>query len=406
MTGASSRQRLLAVLFVVLLAIAVTACGSSDSSSSESTGADTTASTAGGEGGGQTEVSEESGGESSAGVKAAEEEVEELRNEITEFTPPGPEFDASAAKGGTVWYIPVSAEIPVLAIESKGMEEAAKAAGMSYKTCDGKFTPAAQSACITQAVNSGAAGIITDSVDPKSVGPALSAAKSAEIPVVGFNSIGEESDLYRTVNSGDPESQVGAMNWIIAESGGEASVLGVYFVGDSQTEAGAKAGIEALEKNCPECSYESATVTSEQINQIPSAVSSALLKTPDVNYGIPQFDFFAPLFERGVQQAGKTNDIQTVSTNAALSQMKVVASGGMQKADVGANRNYVGWESIDALLRMIAGEPAAENLTYPVRVFDETNIGDLELNETAAADGSWFGPTVYKQEFPKLWGLG
>jgi len=395
---------LLVVLLMALLAVAVAACGSSGSSSESTTGGSTAATGEDEAGAGQANVSEE--GEGSAGVAAAEKEVEELRQETTEFTPPGPEFDASAAQGGTVWYIPVSAEIPVLAIESKGMEEAAKAAGMSYKTCDGKFTPAAQSACITQAVNSNAAGVITDSVDPKSVGPALSAAKSAEIPVVGFNSIGEESDLYRTVNSGDPQSQIGAMNWIIANSGGEASVLGVYFVGDSQTEAGAEAGIEALEKNCPECGYASATVTSEQINSIPSAVSSALLKTPDVNYGIPQFDFFAPLFERGVQQAGKTNDIQTVSTNAALSQMKVVASGGMQKADVGANRNYVGWEAVDALLRMIAGEPAATDLTYPVRVFDETNIGELDLSEAAASDGSWFGPTVYKQEFPKLWGLG
>jgi hypothetical protein len=55
---------------------------------------------------------------------------------------------------------------------------------------------------------------------------------------------------------------------------------------------------------------------------------------------------------------------------------------------------------------MIAGEPGAEHLTYPVRVFDETNVGELELTETAAADGSWFGPTIYKEEFPKLWGLG
>ena len=398
MDGASSRKGLLALLLVALLALAVAACGGSSSDSTEATGG----------GGGSTEVSEEEGGgeASTAGVEAAEKEVEELRGEITEFTPPGPEFDASAAQGGAVWYIPVSAEIPVLAIESKGMEEAAKAAGMTYKTCDGKFTPAAQSACVTQAVNSSAAGIITDSVDPKSIGPALSSAKSAGIPVVGFNSIGEESDLYRTVSSGDPPSQVAAMNWIIADSGGAANVFGVYFVGDSQTEAGAEAGIETLEKNCPECSYESATVTPEQINSIASAVSSALLKNPEVNYGIPQFDFFAPLFERGVQQAGKTNEVKTVSTNAALSQVKVVADGGMQKADVGANRNYVGWEAVDALLRMIAGEPAAESLTYPVRVFDETNVGELELTEEAAADGSWFGPTIYKEEFPKLWGLG
>lgn len=390
MDGESSRTASLVVLIVAtVLALALGACGSSDSDST---------------GGGA--AAETSGGAASAGLQAVEQEVEELRGEITEFTPPGPPIDAKSVRGGSVWYIPVSAQIPVLAVEAQGMKEAAAAAGMRFNSCDGKFVPATQSACIARAVNADAAGIITDSIDPKTVAPALRAAAAARVPVMGFNSVGEESDLYRTLNSGDPESQVAAMKWIIVDSGGTANVLGTTFVGDGQTEAGAAAGVKALKDDCSECEYDAVTVTAQQINSIASAVSSALLKGPDVDYGFPQFDFFAPNFERGVQQAGRTNDMKTVSTNAALSQIQAVASGGMQVADVGANRNYIGWQAMDGLLRMSLGEPAPENVTYPIRVFDETNVDELELSKEAAAGGEWWGPTTYKQEFPKLWGVG
>lgn len=389
-------QALLTAALVLLVAVGIAACGSSSSSSSSSSAS--TESTSGGEEGG--------GGGGSAGLEAAKADVEEHRGETTKFTPPGAAIDAKSLSGKSVWYIPLSASIPVLAVEAQGVQEAAKAIGLKYNTCDGKFVPASMSACITQAVNSKPAGIVIDSVDPKLVGPAMKSAEAAGIPIMGFQTTGEESKTLRFISGGDPESQVTAMNWIIADSEGKANVLAATIKGEAQTEATTAEGVKALEENCEECKYEAFSVTAPQIPTIATASSSALLKNPEAEYAFPEFDFFAPLFERGAQQAGRTSSMKMVSTNAAFSQVQEVASGGFQVADVGANRNYLGWEAMDGLLRMVLGKPAAENVTFPIRVFDETNVGSLNMSEAASTSGEWWGPTTYKQEFPKLWGLG
>jgi ABC-type sugar transport system substrate-binding protein len=95
--------------------------------------------------------------------------------------------------------------------------------------------------------------------------------------------------------------------------------------------------------------------------------------------------------------------MKIVSTNAVGSSMKLVKSGG-EAADAGSNRNYSGWAATDTMARMIKGLPAG---TYdvPVRLFDKSNIDSVELNDTAAGTGEWFGPLDYQQDFQKLWGL-
>ena len=111
------------------------------------------------------------------GLAAAKGDVAAHRKKSGAFVPPGPAIDATSLKGKSVWYIPVGAAVPVFQVEAHGIKQALAKLGMTYKTCDGKFLPAAAAACITQAVNAGAAGIIPDSVDPATVGTALAAAK-------------------------------------------------------------------------------------------------------------------------------------------------------------------------------------------------------------------------------------
>ena len=109
-----------------------------------------------------------------------------------------------------------------------------------------------------------------------------------------------------------------------------------------------------------------------------------------------------PLFQRGIGQSG--HKIKIVSTNAVLSQMQQVKSGA-QLADVGANRNYLGWATMDRMLRMILHKPAPVHETIPIRVFDATNIASIALTQSASVSGAWWGPTTYQQKFKTLWGL-
>jgi len=395
--GGGLLRRVAVVLVALALPASVVACGSSDDTSTDASSSASTSEAV-------TSTPSATAEGNAGGIAAADAAVEKGRQEVTGFTAPGPALDASSLSGGSIWYIPVSASIPVLQVEAAGIKEGAEAVGLKYETCDGKFVPASASACIKQAVNAGAAGIITDSVDPTTVGPALAAAKAKQIPVIAANAQGTPSKDLQFMSMGDIESQPLAMNWIIADSKGDADIVAVTISGDGNTTKAADLGADELKKNCPECKYTEVALPVSQIPKIPENTSSAFLKNPNANYGFPQFDFLAPGFERGMKQAGRVGKAKMVSTNAVLSQMQQIKSGA-QAADIGANRNYIGWATVDKLLRMTLGQEPPAEAPAPVRVFDETNIGSLDMSEGAATDGSWWGPTTYKDEFKQLWGV-
>ena len=54
-------------------------------------------------------------------------------------------------------------------------------------------------------------------------------------------------------------------------------------------------------------------------------------------------------------------------------------------------------------LRILAGVTPVKDEKIPLRTFDRTNIGTVDLN---ASDATWYGPTDYKAEYKKLWGIG
>lgn len=386
-------------LVLVLAAIGVAACGSSSSSSS------TSASGAGSSSSSSSAASSSPTGGASAGVARAAAVVAARRGVTSSYPPPGPAINVKPLKGKSIWYIPLGASIPVVQIEAQGVQEAVKAAGMSYSTCDGKLQPAQWAACINQAVNAGAAGIITDSIDPSSVATAVASAKSHNIPLLLGNETDAHSPLLQGMSiGGDFEDQPPMMDWIIADSGGKAHILTSTVQGDKATQAEVTNSLAELHKNCPSCVQYNINSTPETLNTIGSSTSSALIQHSDVTYGYPEFDFFEPLFARGAQTSG--HQIKVVSTNDALTSLQEIKAGSGQVADSGANRNYLGWSATDRILRMILHKPEPTSVTVPVRVFDKTNIGSISLTQAASVSGEWWGTTAYKQQFPKLWGVG
>ncbi len=390
------------ITFIVVIAVAplaFAACGSSSSSSSSSAAGGSSSSTA------SAASSSSSASSGGSGTAAAAAVVAAHRGPSGAFVAPGPAVKATGLKGKSVWYIPIGAAIPVLLGEAGGIQQAATSLGMSYHTCDGKLLASNQATCINQAVNAGAAGIITDSFDPTTVSTALAAAKAKKVPVIVGNENGAQTALeqFMTVG-GDPEQEPVAMDWIIQHSGGKAKILSTTVIGDKGTESAATAGTAELKKNCSGCTQTIVQTTAAQLQNIGSAVSSSLLQHKDVDYGFPQFDFLVPLFKQGLQSSGKK--LTLVSTNGVLSQMQEVKAHGAQVADIGANRNYLGWSAMDRLVRMILGKPAPTKVTVPVRVFDATNIGSVKLNQADSLSGIWYGPTTYQAAFKKLWGLG
>jgi ribose transport system substrate-binding protein len=331
--------------------------------------------------------------------------VEKYRKPSNAFVAPGPPVDASSLTGKTVWFIPLGAVIPALGVEAKGIQEAATGLGITVKTCDGKLQPAAASACISQATRSGADGILIDSITPQTVTTALREAEAKKIPVVQmFGVPGTNGPYTQFFSLQDRQSHAIAADWIIANSLGKAHVLTSTSKGDLAAENTVKTGGGAeLTQRCPSCQVTNVNITPTTVDSLTAATSTALLKAPTIDYGLPEFDFLVPLFQRGVQQAGRTTKLKIVSTNGVLSSMQLVKAG-KQAADGTANRNYGGWAAMDAYVRLALGQPAATKQFMPVRVFDATNIDSVNLTEDASKSGEWFGDLGYKQDFLKLWG--
>jgi ribose transport system substrate-binding protein len=330
--------------------------------------------------------------------------IAKYRDPSNKFVAPGPSLDAKSLRGGSLYYVSLSQAIPVLAIEQNGLKQAADALGMTFHVCDGKFQPAQAAACINEAVSAGAKGIFTDSIVTQAVSTAVANAAGHGVPIVAVSSIGTDSKGITFRTNGDERSEAIAADWIVADSGGKARVLMTSVQDDSGALNDIATGSKPELAKCTGCTTETASYTSGTIPGIPSLISSSLLKNRDITYGLPQFDFLVPLFKSGVQTAGYTTKMKIVSTNAVLSSMQLVKSGG-QAADAASNRNYSGWEAADAMVRMIKGLPAPTESNIPIRLFDKANIGAISLTTAAAGTGEWFGPLDYQKSFQQLWGL-
>lgn len=343
-------------------------------------------------------------GSSSGAVGDAASLMTRLRAPSNTFVAPGAALDAKSLRGKSIWYVSLSQSIPVLAVEQTGIRQAADALGMSLRICDGKFQPATAAGCVNSAVSSGAVSVIMDSVTTASVATAITNATSHHVPVLAVSAIGTNNKDVSYGTNGDERSEAVAADWIIADSKGKAKILGTKVQDDTGAINDIETGSKPQFAKCPDCKVVTATYTSGTVPNIPSLVSATLLANRDVTYGFPQFDFLVPLFKSGVQTAGLTAKMKIVSTNSVLSSMQLVKSGG-QAADIGSNRNYSGWLSVDSLLRMLKGLPVPAQSQIPIRVFDSTNIGSVSLTPDAAGTGEWFGPLDYQKSFQHLWGL-
>lgn len=369
-------------------AFAAAGCGSSSSKTTSTSSSATRSSTA----------------TASPSASAATASIAAHRRESGPFVAPGPALDGAAAKGKSLWFVPVSAVIPIIGPQSQGVRQAAAALGMSYHACDGKFIPATEAACIKQAVNAGAAGIVADAIDPLTVSTAAAYAAAHRVPITVISDLGTDSSNVRFIPTDLSNAPVAA-DWIAADAGaGGASVVAATVSGDKAAETEAQAFRDELTRQCATCKVVDVEEGPSSSSNYTSSVSTALLKNPGTKYVFAQFDFLTPPVERAIKQAG--HGIKLVSTTATLSNMQEIKGHGLQVADVGVNPNYVGWLAADGLLRMIAGNPGGDVSRLPVRVFDATNIGSLPLTASAAATGEWWGPTTYRAAFQKLWGLG
>lgn len=349
------------------------------------------------------------GSDGSAATGELADEVAQLSEPREELEVPSEGIDGiEELAGETVYYIPITQQAPAFTVTAAALTEALDAAGVATQVCDGAANPTSISACVNQAVGASAAGIITDAVPYAMAANALSAAQDAGVPVVVADQIPDPdhpaSEMLAYQEGAGTEMLEAIAKWVVVDSGGAAKVVFNQGTENPSSLAYADKAMSVFDEECPDCTVTENEVSTANFSVIAPSTSSAVLKTPGVNYVISEFDAYLQPTMGGVQQAGKVSGIKGASSAATLASLKMIADQNFLHADAAQALPYQGWALADAVMRMAVGQDVVE-LEIPFRLFTTDNIDDVDLTEEAEASGAWFGPTDFKDDFLATWGL-
>jgi ribose transport system substrate-binding protein len=340
------------------------------------------------------------------GVAYAQAQVAQYEKVPPVIKAPGPPLTNEASlHGKAVWFIPLGINIPYFAAVTAGAEQAAKAAGVNMHVCDGNLNPSTITTCMNQAVTSGAAGVIADGYTPAFVQPAVNNLAAHHVPLVDADHAqgGGNDTLSYLGNNSYLQSELAA-DWIIANSNGKADILAVENTEDPVTSSFlTQGGLPQFTKYCPGCKVKVVKTTAEQLNLLPSAIDTALVQDPGINYVFPEFDEDVTATINGLQQAPQGKSAKLSSATALLPDLQRIKDGSFQYGDAGNNPAFVGWAGLDQLMRMMLKMQPINNELVPVRLFDSANIGSVSLTSAAFQSGAWYGNTTYQQTFESLW---
>ena len=375
---------------VPALAAAISACGDDDSSNAAS-----------------------DGGSSSGGDGALAEVRTQLdaARAVPEFKAPGPEFDISSANGKTVFYLPLLMGVPIVQTWWRGVQEAGAAAGLKTLNFDPKGQASEMVRGMEQAIAQKVDAIIIDSIESSALAEPIRKAKAAGIKVLVVNERNESlgGPKLEDVDAGVSLDYAGAgkleADWCIDHSQGKAKIA-ILKLPNAPAHDDMEAAIrEEVQKYCPDtCDVVAVEEVGapEWATRLPTLTRSLLTSHPDLNYLIPVVDAMALPMVPAVRQAGAADRVSISTFNGTPAVEKLVKAGDVVGADVGGANTWEAWAYIDQTLRVLTdNEPVAQNV--PLRMIDETNVGDLDLDETDQL--SWYGTDAAIAGYKKLWGV-
>jgi ribose transport system substrate-binding protein len=346
-----------------------------------------------------------------ADVGAARARVERYEA-VPRFAAPGPPFDAvAAARGKTVFEIPITSEVPFITAVESGMKEAAEAVGARLVVYPNQGDPSQWAQGIHAAIARGADVITLFAQNPALLGPQIQQAEDAGIPVVVVRTSGEEEpcqkdpagDVYGTACVPGPFEEAGRLeaDWVIADSGGRASIL-VVTASDAPSTGPLLKGLKAELGRCPDChaTYVDVPIP-EWANRMRGEVQSALVRDPTLDYVIPIYDSMSQYAVPATLAADAGERVKIATFNGTPFVLQMLQDADLIAMDVGENLAWLGWATMDQALRLLAGLEPARSERTPLRVFTDANVGETGHPPQL---GEGYGD-AYISGYARLWGL-
>lgn len=326
------------------------------------------------------------------------------------FTYDGKAFDASAAAGSTLWWVPMTSQNPFLVTVGGSLEKALTTQNVAVKECDGNANPVDINNCVSQATAQKASAIQVDGPEPDMYLNSLKEAAAAGIPVL-VGAAGDAADPVPAEVAGissQPFALSGelAADWIIADSKANANVLLITtpdVVGSIRQQEGFEA---EMKKFCSSCKVTVQGVTlGNWATDLGQTVTAALSRDPKIDYVFPVFDPMTQFTNPAIQQAGRADSVKVVTVNGNLPFMQELAEpDSLIHAMIGLDLNAQGWQEADLALRAMTKNPTVKNVHPPARIFTKENVKTLTLDQQSATDSSWYsGRNTVDDFFKELW---
>lgn len=322
------------------------------------------------------------------------------------FTAPGPSFDASKAKGKSVYYIAQALSLEFTRSVTGGIVAGLRSAGVKVTTVDDKANISETARLIQQGIALHPAAIIIAERSDLLRAP-IKAAKKAGIPVITQFEYdprlppASERALGVAAQVTFCYSCAGRLLADYAVANSKANIHSVtYWSPDDGVGKFEIGGIRSeLARLCSSCKAKFKDVLIAQwATQIPTLTQSDL-RDHSINYFLPVYDGMTLFMLPGIHAANAQNRVKIVSFNADKSAMKSMASHDVIIADVGSPLKWFGYGVADETLRVITGHPAIANERVPLRVFDNSNLPNLKKDES-----TWYGAN-FQAGYKKLWKL-
>ncbi|MDQ1700227.1 MAG: ribose transport system substrate-binding protein [Frankiaceae bacterium] len=323
-----------------------------------------------------------------------------------------------AAKGKKIVIISagqssISSSIPVNAAK-----EAAEAIGWSVTVYDSQLNPSNYPQLMSQALASGADGIVLDAIDCSFVKSQLEQAKAKGIKVVpiyaydcndpyagkggtalfsGFTNYGPEANK----NLGAFAEKYGFAQGqaAIAATGGKAKVI---FFNDPEATVLHYTGTGFLNaiKQCAGCKVV-ADVEFKGLDLGPTLqqrAASALLQHPEANVVKSPFTAATLLsIAPAIQQSGRGSKLYVMGGEGFQPELDLMRTHQGVSAVMISPSDWTGWSAVDTLNSLFQGKaPAYSGLGWQL----------VDPSHNLASSGPWVSPIDFKAIYKKAWGVG
>ena len=312
-----------------------------------------------------------------------------------------------------LWLVSCSQVATICSEAMKGATDAAEALGWSATTFDAKFDPALAADGVRQGIAAGADAIIVYAWDCPLIQQPLKEAKDAGITTIGIesldcNELGGNEALFDGVVTYEEGSfktwvqdQAEALaDYLIVQEDGEANTI-FFDSKDTEVVKLLTAGFDRGMEKCSGCTVNKVPFRQVDIGpKLQELTEQALVKYPDANSSQALFDsMILAGIGQAIQAAGKTtSDFFSMGVEGDPGVMDLIRQGSVQvRGGIGTPSRWEGFASVDAVIRVQAGEEA-ENSGIGLQLFD--------ADHNVPPEGGYEAPVDFEAAYLSAWGVG